>query len=454
MQLEGVVILDPDADSLVYIFSIVFFVITSAVISASETAFRSVNIRQIQSLVSEGKRSAINLSGLLKNPATLLATIMVSHIIANVSIVTLISIEIFKHDTLKNSLGLLLVIMITSLIMFVFTGLLPKTYAAHNPERVALQMSYPMKLLYYIFKPIVYLVTVTTGPLMSIISRNFGQMFLHLSEAEIKTLVDISHESRVLEQYETKIIQSAFAIDELTVNSILTPRVDIECVSVDTTIGETLDLMLEEEYSRMPVYEDNIDNIVGIVHIKDLFKYTKDNPENLNKSVQSLSRDAFHVPENKTISELLKEMQAKRVQMAIVSDEYGGTAGLITMEDILEEIVGEIRDEHDIDELPSVYEIDKDTILVDAKVGVGEINRILGINLPNNQTIGRLIFDTLGEVPKLEQVIKIDDVEIKIKEIDGIRVQKVLINKNSETFSQNVNNEKGEVGVSGINGSP
>jgi putative hemolysin len=452
MQLEGVVFLDPDGDSLVYIFSIIFFIITSAIISASETAFRTVNIRQIQTLVNEGKRSALNLSGLLKNPATLLATIMVSHIIANVSIVTLIAMEVFKHDNLKNSTGMALVICITSAVLFVFTGLLPKTYAANNPERVALQMSYPMKLLYYIFKPVVYLVSVSTGPLLSIISRNFGQLFLHLSEAEIKTLVDISHESRVLEQYETKIIQSAFAIDELTVNSILTPRVDIECVSVDTTIEETLDLMLEAEYSRMPVYEDNIDNIVGIVHIKDLFKFTKDNPENIHKSVQSLTRDAFHVPENKTISELLKEMQAKRVQMAIISDEYGGTAGLVTMEDILEEIVGEIRDEHDIDELPLIYEIDRDTILVDAKVGVGEINRILGTNLPNNQTIGRLIFDTLGEVPKLEQVIKIDDIDLRIKEIDGIRVQKVLVSKNPVNLPDNINTEKGEVSVSATNG--
>jgi putative hemolysin len=444
--LEGVVILDPDGDSLVYFFSILFFVITSAVISASETAFRSVNTRQIQNLASEGRHSAINLSGLLKNPVTLMATIMVSHILANVFIVTLIALEIFSHDSLKNSAGLALTIIVTSLIMFIFTGLLPKTYASHNPERAALQLSYPMKFLYYIFKPVVYLVTAAAGPLLSIISRNFGQMFLHLSESEIKTLVDIGHDSRVLEQYETKIIQSAFAIDELTVNTILTPRVDIECVSVDTTIGETLDLMLEEEYSRMPVYEDNIDNIVGIVHIKDLFKFTKDNPDSINKSVQSLIRDAFHVPENKTISELLKEMQAKRVQMAIISDEYGGTAGLVTMEDILEEIVGEIRDEHDIDELPLIYEIDKDTILVDAKVGVGEINRILGINLPNNQTIGRLIFDTLGEVPKLEQVIKIDDIDIIIKEIDGIRVQKVLINKSPENLSPSFN-DKSEIGA-------
>jgi len=440
-----VIILDPDGDSLVYFLTILFFVITSAVVSASETAFRSINPRKIQTLASEGKRSALNLSGLLKNPSTLLATIMLSHIMANVSIVTLIAIEVFKHDFLKNAGGLALVIISTSLIIFIFTGLLPKTYAAHNPERAALQLSYPMKLLFYIFKPVVSLVTITTGPLLSIISRNFGQIMQNLTEAEIKTMVDIGHESGVLEQYETKIIQSAMAIDELTVNSILTPRVDIVCVSVDTTIEEALDLMFEEEYSRMPVYEDNIDNIVGIVHIKDVFKFTKDNPENGNKSVQSLIRDAFHVPENKTISELLKEMQAKRVQMAIVSDEYGGTAGLITMEDILEEIVGEIRDEHDIDEMPLVYEIDKNTILVDAKVGVGEINRILGINLPNNQTIGRLIFDTLGEVPKLDQVITINEIDLIIKEIDGIRVQKVLVTKKTENFTPNVDNERNEV---------
>ncbi len=410
--------------------------ILSAIISASETAFRSVNIRKIQTFAEEGRKSALNLSQLLKDPTSLLTTIMISHNISIVAVVTLIGLEVFKHENLKNFGGLAIVVILTSLILFVFAGLLPKTYAAHNPEKVAMQMSYPMKILYSLFKPVVYILKLFVGPFLAIMGNNFGQLMKQLTEEEIKTMVDIGHESGVLEQYETKIIQSAMAIDELSVNSILTPRVDIVCVSVDTTIEDALDIMMKEEYSRMPVYEDNIDNIVGIVHIKDIFKSAKDVPENLNRSVQSLTRDAFHVPENKTIIELLKEMQAKRIQMVIVSDEYGGTAGLITMEDILEEIVGEIRDEHDIDEMPLIYEIDKNNILVDAKASVGEVNRLMGTNLPNNQTIGRLIFDTLGEVPKLGQVITIDNINLKIKEIDGIRVQKVLINKSTLTQLQ------------------
>lgn len=435
--MKGVNSLDPD--SLSYYSVILTLTVLSAIISAAETSFRTVNIRKIQNLVDENKKSAKNLSNLLSDSSSLLVTLMISNSIANVSIVTMIALEVFRYDDLKNMSGIILVIIITSLILFIFTLLLPKTYAAYNPEKSAILLAYPIKILYYIFKPFVSIVNILAKPLMSTIGKGFGQMMQQLTAEEIKTMVDMGHESGVLEQYETKIIQSALAIDQLSVNSILTPRVDIECVSVDTNIEDTISFMFEQEYSRVPVYEDNIDNIVGIIHIKDLIKYTRNNPDNNLKSVQNVMRDAFHVPENKTISDLLKEMQAKRVQMAIVSDEYGGTAGLITMEDILEEIVGEIRDEHDIDEIPLIQEIDSNSILVDAKVGVGEINRLLGLNLPNNQTIGRLVFESIGEVPKLEQTINIENALIKIHEMDGIRIQKVIINKVDLEFSEEEN---------------
>lgn len=364
---------------------------------------------------------------------------MISNHIINACIVTMTALSVFNYENLKNLNGVALVIALSSLILFIFTSLLPKTYAAHNPDKAALVLSYPVMILYYIFKPFVYIVNVLAKPLMSKVGKGFGQMMQQLTAEEIKTMVDMGHESGVLEQYETQIIQSALSIDELSISSIITPRVDIECVSVDTGIEETIDLMLEQEYSRVPVYEDNIDNIVGIVHIKDLIKHTRNKDLANVKTVQNIMRDAFHVPENKSISDLLKEMQAKRVQMAIVSDEYGGTAGLVTMEDILEEIVGEIRDEHDVDEKPLIEEIGDDIILVDAKTGVGEINRVLGVNLPNNQTIGRLVFETIGEVPKLEQSINLQNVTIKIQAMDGIRVQKFIVTKNKVELSKEEN---------------
>lgn len=429
---------------MIYSILILIFVFISAIISASETAFRTVNVRKIQALADEGNRSAQILSGLLRNPTILVATIMVTFNISTISVVIFLALEIFEYEPLKNTWGIFLLFGLAFFILFIFTDLLPKAYAANNPEKVALQMAYPVKLFHTIFRPFIYMTNTFSGSILSKIGGNFSNLMKQFTEEEIKTLVDIGHESGVLEQYETKIIQSALAIDDLTVNSVLTPRVDIEAVSVDTTVENILDLMLTEEYSRLPVYEDNVDNIVGIVHIKDLFKASKEFPENMQKSVRPFMREAFHVPENKTISELLKEMQAKRLQMAIVCDEYGGTAGLVTMEDILEEIVGEIRDEHDIDEMPLIYEIDKNNILVDARAGVGEVNRILGTNLPNNQTVGRLIFDTLGEVPKLEQTLKIDNIDLKIKEIDGIRVQKVMISKNTVSFTSGLTEGKGD----------
>ncbi|MBC7473789.1 MAG: HlyC/CorC family transporter [Candidatus Sericytochromatia bacterium] len=407
-----------------------------------------MNKNRIQELAEQGNKPAIHLSNLLKDPTSLLATVMITNNLANVSIVTLISLAVFKNNNFRDITSIGITITLMSIILFIFTGLLPKTYAVHNPEKVAMQMSYPIKALYLIFKPIVLILNFLAKPLMSKIGNNFGQLIKQLTAEEIKTMVDIGHETGVFEQYETKIIQSALSIDELPVSSIITPRVDIMSFSIDTSIKEALDVILEQEYSRMPVYEDNIDNIVGIIHVKDLIKSSRNHPENNYKSVQFLMREVFHVPENKTISELLKEMQAKRIQMAIVSDEYGGTSGLVSMEDILEEIVGEIRDEHDNDEVSLVYDIDKDTILVDAKLSVSEVNRVLDVDLPNSQTVGRLVFDTLGEVPKLGQVITINNVNLKIHEIDGIRVQKVLVSKfDNSQYLENMESEVSEVSL-------
>lgn len=412
-----------------YFFTFFIFLIISALVSAIETSLRNIDLKKIKELSESGNLQAHRLNELLKKPVYVLGTIMITNNLVNVSIVSLVYFQVFNYDFFKTPIGFVASVIVTSIILFTFSGLFPKTVGSRNPESVAMKLSMFLKVFCVIFKPFVFITDKLAGSLLKSIVDNFGSLMKQFSEDDIKNMVEMGHETGALEQYETKIIKSALTIDELPVSSILTPRVDIECISVDSSIEDTLELMLKEEYSRMPVYEENIDNIVGIIHVKDLFKAAKDVPENMKKNIKSLVREVYHIPENKTIIDLLKEMQAKRVQMAIVSDEYGGTAGLITMEDILEEIVGEIRDEHDIDEMPSIFEIDKNSIIVDAMVSVSEINRLLKLNLPNNQTIGRLVFDSLGEVPKPGQTLNFENSIIKVKEVDGLRVQKILIEK-------------------------
>lgn len=369
---------------------------------------------------------------MMKDPASLLATTMISNNFSNAAITLMIFRKLISFEYLNNYWGYLFAMLISGSTTLIFVNLIPKTIAAVKPEETALKLAYPLRILYLFNKPFVLILSLVFKPLLQRMVKNYNQLMKKLTAEEIKDIVEIIHESGELEQYETDIIKSALTIDGISVSSVLTPRVDIECISVDATVKETLDIMLEQEYSRLPVFEDSIDNIVGIVHIKDLFKATKNRTENLNKSILPFVREAFHVPETKAVSELLKEMQIKRIQMAIVSDEYGGTAGLVTMEDILEQIVGDIKDEHDSDELPMINEIDDKTILVNAMVSVGEVNKILDVELPNNQTIGRLIFESLNDVPELGQIVKISNVIMQIKEIDGVRVQKVLIQKTEQ----------------------
>jgi len=178
----------------------------------------------------------------------------------------------------------------------------------------------------------------------------------------------------------------------------------------------------------LPVHQDDIDHIVGIVTLKDLLLAKQARPDS-SAPVSFYMRPAYHVPETKRIDELLREMQTRRLQMVIVSDEYGGTAGLVTLEDLLEEIVGEIRDEHDYDEQPPLVAVDERTVLVDARIGVDEINEALRVNLPNSQTVGGLVFNTLGRVPELGETVRINNVELRVEQLEGIRVQKVRVHK-------------------------
>ncbi|MEK7435140.1 MAG: hemolysin family protein [Cyanobacteriota bacterium] len=423
--------MDPDSSN----FLITLFLVTSLVISfitsVSESAFRSLSIKRLEDLEGTNKK-AKQLLLLLEEKTTLFSTIVTIKSISMGFLFTFLTYTIIQLAILGDNLDILLAFFVNSVFTFLFINLIPKYYAYSNPEKAGLSMYYPIKFLYIIFKPIISLVTLISSPMLSKIGDNFGKTINNITAAEIKDIVESSHKTGLLEHYDTTIMRSALTIEDLPVSSIITPRVDIESVSIDTSLKDTLDLMIKDEYSRLPVYEDNVDNIVGVVHIKDLLKILKTEPNNNAKSVKSFMRKVFHVPESKKVMDLLREMQAKSVQLAIVSDEYGGTSGLVTMEDILEEIVGEIRDEHDSDETAHIIEIEKDVFIADAMTSVEEINRFLDSDLPNNQTIGKLFFDSVDELPKMGQIKDIENVRIKVHEIDGIRVQKFIIKKVSQ----------------------
>ena len=327
---------------------------------------------------------------------------------------------------------LIIVLVISFFFLCIFGELLPKIFiikSIDKIEKTLIQLTVPMKVLQTVFSPINYLFILTMSPLLEKIAKYFINDTANITEEEILAVVDLGAKTGVLESDETELLRCALSFDETPVKDVMVPRVDMICSSSNSTIDETLNQMIAEGYSRLPVYEGSLDNIIGIVNLKDLIQAKQIASEG-SSSVKTRLRKAFYLPESKPIDELLKEMQSKRLPMAIVIDEYGGTAGLVTMEDLLEEIVGEIRDEHDHDEPNTLIEqINENTIKVDAKVSVEDVNDSLQIALPEGHNIASLVFNSLGHVPQRGEILMIDNISIKVEEMEGIRVQKVIIQK-------------------------
>jgi CBS domain containing-hemolysin-like protein len=249
-----------------------------------------------------------------------------------------------------------------------------------------------------------------------------------LSEDELKTLVDFGEEKGTLEQDEKEMIHSIFEFGQTSVKEIMIPRIDMVCIPTTAGINELLELIKDNLHSRIPVYRDTVDNIVGIFYAKDLLPFINKR-KNQNSSIEKLARPVYFVPEQKMIDDLLREFQSEKIHMAIVVDEYGGTSGLVTLEDIIEEIVGEIQDEYDIEQ-PLYRKINENTFLVDGSMPLTEINSELGLELPTEEgveTIGGFLFGIFGSVPKEKEIAKYNGYEFTIEKIIERRIKQVRI---------------------------
>lgn len=376
----------------------------------------------------------------LENPKNLLITFMTGKCFSAVLVVLLIASIILKYWW--NVYSLIIIAIISFLFLFIFAELIPKifTIKLKSIDKVVIQLIGPLKLLQFIFYPINFPFILLMSSLLDKIAQQFTQDTSSITEEEIRAAVDLGAKTGALETEETELVHSALSFDETAVKNVMVPRVDIICTKSNSTINETLNYMITEGYSKLPVYEDNLDNIIGIVNLKDLLKAKQTSPDG-SQLIKAHMRKAFYIPESKPINNLLKDMQSKRLTMAIVIDEYGGTAGLATMEDLLEEIVGEIRDEHD-EPCTLIEFINENTIKVDAKVSAEDVNKFLGLNLPEGQAIAGLVFNTLGHVPQIGEELKINNASIKIESVQGIRLQKVIIERIPDMVEASNNSSK------------
>jgi CBS domain containing-hemolysin-like protein len=411
--------------------SFVVLLVLSGFFSGSETALMSVNKVEIRHLAQEGNRKAKIVDSLLRKPDNLLTTILVGNNFVNVAasaIATKVATNIFSNFGVGISTG------VVTLLLLIFGEITPKSLATRRAKQFSMTVARPIEICYYLFFPLVkglsFLVQVVNKDDHSLGTKPF------ISEDKIRRFLAVGVREGVIETDERQMINSIFEFDDITVKELMVPRIDMVCVDIDDPLEKLRDIVIDKGLSRIPVYNGTIDNIVGIVYAKDLLPLLKEDKSDI--TIQKIMRPAYYVPESKKIDNLFSELKKEKIHMAIILDEYGGTAGLVTIEDLLEEIVGDIQDEYDEEE-KLIKETTNNKIIVDGRVDIDEINYELGISLPEEdyETISGFVLSMLGYVPEEGEKVEFSDLEIIVTEISQRRISKVEIQKNDATaFSE------------------
>ncbi|HEY9857383.1 MAG TPA: hemolysin family protein, partial [Stenomitos sp.] len=409
----------PSTEVLILFLALLF----AALFSASETALMSLNRAKLHAELENGEPSARRIHALIQKPRRLFSTILLGNALCMVTVAVFGTSLVYQLMRGLSALAAVAAIAALTLLLVIFGEIAPKSIAAARPEQVAALVAAPLRATMFLLRPVIAAILWVTTPLIRLLGAHEALASPRYTEDELRMILEMGQEQGVIEEDESDLVSSALAFDDTPVSAVLTPRVDIVAVSEDSTLPELLEVIAEEGYSRMPVYRESIDDIVGIVAARDVLLSAA---RGLPFQLKARLHPVYFVPENKRLNDLLREMQAQELQMAIVNDEYGGTAGLVTIEDILEQIVGEIRDESD-EELAPVRPVSPGVAVVDAMASIEEINETLEIELPMDgyQTIGGLVINKLGRVARIGDVLELPGARITVKAVKGIRVQQV-----------------------------
>ncbi len=405
-------------------FLILVMVMLSAFFSSAETSMTTVNRIRVQSLAEQGNKRAIILDKVISNSGKMLSTILIGNNIVNMgvsSMMTTLTIKVFGNTYVGIATGLL------TLVILIFGEITPKTLASIHAEKLALSYARVIYLLMILLTPVVYIIGKMSNAVMVILRVDPDAKHNTMTEHELRTLVNVGQEDGVIEREEKQMIYNVFDFGDSTAKDVMIPRIDMTFIDISSTFEELMDIFREDMHTRFPVYEDNTDNVIGIINIKDLLLYPKDKPF----SIADILREPYFTYEHKATADLMLEMRKASVNLAIVLDEYGATAGLVTLEDLLEEIVGEIRDEYDEDEEEPIKALQPGieyTALGSAKLD--DINEALQIHLVSEEydSIGGYIIEQLDCLPVHGQSVTTDSgIRIVVDEIDKNRIELVHI---------------------------
>jgi putative hemolysin len=424
---------------------IVVLVLLNGIFAATEIALVTLRRSRIQQLIEEGNRGAIRVQRLKANPGRFLAVIQVGinflgFLASAFAAVSLVdgAADVFGQfgpiARAAEGIALVVVTILLTLFTIVFGELVPKQIGLAHAERVALSTGRLMEFLGTVFGPLVGALTLVTK-YVSRLFRADVPADERISSEELRLIIEQGGEQGILEAEEEQMIHAVIELGDQRVHEVMVPRIAMVTLRADATIGEAIDEIVAEGHSRIPVYEETVDEIVGIVYAKDLLPFLKASaPE--PPQLRSLLRTPVFVPESMTVDDLLHELQRRKVHIAIVLDEYGGTAGLVTIEDLLEEIVGEIQDEYDVEE-PMIVKLSDDEARVDGRASVDDLAEIFETHVPlededEYDTVGGLIYHRIGGVPKPGDQVSVDGLTLTVETTDGRRVSKVLVVRSHE----------------------
>ena len=403
--------------------SLVVLVIVSALLTGAEAAYFSLGRARLRRLAEQQDPERGPLPPLLTRPHDLLVTILVGITLANIGASALAA---SIAATLFGPAGLAVAIGTMTILLVVFGEVLPMSLAVEHPERYSAWVSRPVAWLSALLWPVRKVLGGLTAMTLRLLGSERPRGEPEISEEELRTLVDVGAREGVVDRTEREMIHKVFELEDTVIREVMVPRPDMFCLDVATPNADILPLLRENVHSRVPVFEETVDHIVGVLYTKDLLPHLAGLPAAFD--LRAHLHPPYFVPESKRADALLREFQAKKLHLAIVVDEYGGTAGLVTLEDLLEELVGEIRDEFDEEER-LIQKVDATSYRVSGKLPIDDLNAATGLHLPKDafDTVGGWVLDLFGRVPNRGEKIQTGDVTVTVEKVERTRVIEVLI---------------------------
>ena len=410
------------SDSIPQLIFLVILIALSAFFSSAETALTTVSKIRLKTLADEGNKNARIVMKIKENPDKMLSAILIGNNIVNISASSLATIFV---QNVWGSWAISIGTGVLTIVVLIFGEITPKTAATIHADSLSLLYAKPIWLLMTILTPVIFIINLLASGFMRILGLKSNAKENTFTEEELRTIMNVSHEEGVIEKEEREMINNVFDFGDAEAKDVMIPRIDMCMVDVDASYEELIKIFKENKYTRLPVYQESSDNVIGIINIKDLIFYRSGDDFN----IRDYLRDVYYTYEYKKLSELMVEMRKDSVNITIVLDEYGAAVGLITIEDLLEEIVGEIRDEYDYDEEDSFKEVAPDEYVVDGQIKLDDVNDSLNLTLTSDDydSLGGYIIGSLDRLPAEGDKVETDKVTLVVDSMDKNRIDKVHI---------------------------